>query len=221
MRLSRVSALVCVCTFVTFSGSDDIAADEQDPAQLVGQAVSAKSCPGVQQVSTEESMANEPIAKMSTLLKLEPIPQDVWDFKKQFPKSYDSPLHGAVYLAAGQIDPNAPEPLTHVPVFKAFEGTKHSVDQFNVSHLNILRARISLKVRMELGMLFFLYTSEDVSIPGFDIDARYGAVVSYEDDGVRYYELVSCKLDFIPGPNSPVATPGTLDYEVLATVPIG
>lgn len=54
MRFSRMSALVCVCAFAAFSISDNVAADEQDSVQLVGQAVSAKPGSGVEEVSTEE-----------------------------------------------------------------------------------------------------------------------------------------------------------------------
>ena len=54
MRLSRMSALVCVCALVTCSISNDRTADEQDSVQLIGQAVSAKPGSGVAEISTEE-----------------------------------------------------------------------------------------------------------------------------------------------------------------------
>ena len=165
-------------------------------------------------------MADEPRASMAELLKLEPVPEGAFDFKKQFPQTYDSPLHGTVYLAAGQVDPNAPEPLTEVPVFMAFESTQYLVDEVKVPDPKRLTEMLrSQKVRLELGALFMLYTAEDISIPGFDVNARYGAVVSYEEDGVRYYELVSFEL-LLSQPDLSVATPGISDHEVIATVPI-
>ena len=172
-------------------------------------------------VALEASMADEPKASMAELVTTwEPVPEDAWDFKKQFPQTYDSPLHGTVYLAAGQVDPNAPEPLTEVPVFMAFKGAMYPADEINVPDPERVNKFLrSAKVTSKLSLLFVLYTTEDVSIPGFDVNARYGAIVSYDEDGVRHYELISFKLIRAKS-GFPVAMPGVSDHEVIATVPI-
>ncbi|MDH3429146.1 MAG: rhodanese-like domain-containing protein [Gammaproteobacteria bacterium] len=75
MRLSRMSALVCVCALVTCSISNDRTADEQDSVQLIGQAVSAKPGSGVAEISTEEL---EQILQDRSALVLDTRPHREW-----------------------------------------------------------------------------------------------------------------------------------------------
>jgi rhodanese-related sulfurtransferase len=75
MRLARIAALFFIYALVSCSNSNNVASDEEDPVQLVHQAVFAKPGSGVAEISTDEL---ERILQDRSAVVLDTRPHQEW-----------------------------------------------------------------------------------------------------------------------------------------------
>ncbi len=73
-------------------------------------------------------------------------------------------------------------------------------------------------MQVELGKLFFFYSTEAIPVAGFDSTARYGAIVRYDEGGQRNYELISSSHEHVKADFS-FCVPTQLTRESLAILP--